>query len=60
MIQLLGLVDHGWDENELQRGLAAVGDTLCGLFSAADAAGITPAAAAERLAAERVAAAAAR
>jgi glutamate dehydrogenase/leucine dehydrogenase len=59
VIQLLGLVDHGWDEDELQRGLAAVGDTLRGLFSAADAAGITPAAAAERLAAERVAAAAA-
>ena len=57
VIQLLGLVDHGWDEDELQQRLAAIGDTLRGLFSDADAAGITPAAAAERLAAARVAAA---
>jgi len=56
VIQLLGLVDHGWDEKELARKLAAIGDTLRGLFTDADAAGITPAAAAERLAAERVAA----
>jgi leucine dehydrogenase len=56
VIQLLGLVDHGWDEAELERNLAAIGDTLRALFSAADAAGTTPAAAAERLAAERVAA----
>jgi glutamate dehydrogenase/leucine dehydrogenase len=60
VIQLLGLVDHGWDEEELERNLAAIGDTLRGLFRDADAAGITPAAAAERLAAERVAAGAAR
>lgn len=60
VIQLLGLVDHGWDDDELQRHLAAIGDTLRGLFRDADAAGITPAAAAERLAAERVAAGAAR
>ena len=56
VIQLLGLVDHGWDEEELERNLAAIGDTLRGLFRDADAAGITPAAAAERLAAKRVAA----
>jgi glutamate dehydrogenase/leucine dehydrogenase len=55
VIQLLGLVDHGWDEEELARNLAAIGDTLRGLYRDADAAGITPAAAAERLAAERVA-----
>ena len=60
VIQLLGLVDHGWDEPELQRNLAAIGDTLRGLFRTADEAGITPAAAAERLAAERVAAGAGR
>ena len=59
VIQLLGLVDHGWDEPELERNLAAIGDTLRGLFRTADEAGITPAAAAERLAAERVAAGAA-
>jgi len=56
VIQLLGLVDHGWDEPELQRNLAAIGDTLRGLFRDADLAGITPTAAAARLAAERVAA----
>jgi glutamate dehydrogenase/leucine dehydrogenase len=56
VIQLLGLVDHGWDEPELERNLAAIGDTLRGLFRAADEAGITPAAAAAQLAAERVAA----
>jgi len=56
VIQLIGLEDNGWDEQELERNLAAIGDTLRGLFADADAAGITPAAAAERLAAERVAA----
>jgi glutamate dehydrogenase/leucine dehydrogenase len=60
VIQLLGLVDHGWDDEELQQNLAAIGDTLRGLFRDADAAGIAPAAAAERLAAERVAAGARR
>ena len=56
MIQLIGLEDHGWDEAELERNLATIGDTLRRVFRDADEAGITPAAAAERLAAQRIAA----
>jgi leucine dehydrogenase len=57
VLQLLGLESLGWDEDELERNLALIGDTLRGLYRDADANGITPAEAAERLAAERVAAA---
>ncbi|HXR11829.1 MAG TPA: hypothetical protein VN770_06005, partial [Gaiellaceae bacterium] len=57
VIQLVGLEDLGWDEPELERNLATIGDTLRDLFRTAIAEGITPAAAAELLAAERVAAA---
>jgi leucine dehydrogenase len=57
VIQLIGLEDHGWDEHELERNLAGIGDTLRDLYRTAEADGITPQAAAERLAAERVAAA---
>ena len=56
VIQLLGLEDHGWDEAELERNLATIGDTLRRVFHDADEAGITPAAAAEQLAAQRIAA----
>jgi len=59
VIQLLGLEDHGWDEPELERNLAKIGDTLRRLFRDADETGTTPAAAAQRLAAERIAGAAA-
>jgi glutamate dehydrogenase/leucine dehydrogenase len=55
VIQLLGLEDYGWDEEELERNLATIGDTLRMLFRTADEDGITPAAAAERVAAERIA-----
>ena len=57
VIQLIGLEELGWSEDELERNLAGIGDTLRRLYVDADAKGITPAAAAERLAAERVAAA---
>jgi leucine dehydrogenase len=57
VIQLVGLEDEGWSEDELEQNLARIGDTLRTLFAAAAAEGITPAAAAERLAAERIAAA---
>jgi leucine dehydrogenase len=60
VIQLVGLEDSGWDEDELERGLAGIGDTLRRIYADAEAAGITPAEAAERLAAERVATGAAR
>jgi len=57
VLQLLGLEELGWDEAELERNLAGIGDTLRRLYRDADANGITPAEAAERLAAARVAAA---
>jgi len=55
VIQLVGLEDNGWDEDELERNLMVIGDTLRRIYRAADAAGVTPAAAAEELAAERIA-----
>jgi len=57
VLQLAGLEQLGWDEDELERNLAGIGDTLRRLYRDADASGITPAEAAERLAADRVAAA---
>ena len=57
VIQLVGLEDEGWDEAELQRGLAKIGDTLREVFTGAERDGTTPAAAAEQLAATRIAAA---
>jgi len=59
VIQLVGLEDLGWDEDELQEGLAKIGDTLRSVFATAIEEGITPADAAERLAMDRVAAASA-
>jgi glutamate dehydrogenase/leucine dehydrogenase len=56
VIQLIGLEDKGWDEPELERNLAMIGDTLRQVFRDAEDDGITPAAAAERLAARRIAA----
>jgi glutamate dehydrogenase/leucine dehydrogenase len=56
VIQLIGLEDNGWDEQELERNLAAIGDTLRQVFRAAEEGGVTPAAAAERLAAQRISA----
>jgi leucine dehydrogenase len=55
VIQLVGLEDRGWDEEELERALAGIGDTLRRIYADADGAGVTPAEAAERLAAERIA-----
>ena len=57
VIQLVGLEDLGWDEDELRQGLAKIGDTLRTLFRSASEQGITPAVAAEQLAMQRVAAA---
>ncbi len=54
VIQLLGLEDHGWDEAALEQRLAGIGDTLRELYAEAERESITPAAAAERLAARRV------
>ena len=49
IIQLIGLEDEGWDEAQLEERLAGIGDTLRTLFAEADADGITPAEAADRL-----------
>lgn len=57
VLQLIGSQDLGRDEDELERSYEGIGDTLRRIFGDAEAAGITPALAAERLAAERVAAA---
>jgi leucine dehydrogenase len=57
VIQLVGLEDEGWTEDELEQNLARIGDTLRTLFRTAAAEGITASAAAERLAAERIVAA---
>jgi glutamate dehydrogenase/leucine dehydrogenase len=55
VIQLVGLEDRQWSETELEENLAGIGDTLRQVYRDAEARGITPAAAAERLAAERIA-----
>jgi leucine dehydrogenase len=55
IIQLIGLEDEGWNEDQLEERLAEIGDTLRALFAEADAEGITPAEAADRLAHRRVA-----
>jgi leucine dehydrogenase len=57
VVQLVGLEDLDWNEEELERHLAEIGDTLRRLFRDAAEHGITPEAAAARLAAERLAAA---
>ena len=55
VIQLVGLEDRQWSETELEANLAGIGDTLRRIYRDADEASITPAEAAELLAAERIA-----
>jgi leucine dehydrogenase len=55
IIQLIGLEDEGWDEAQLEERLTGIGDTLRTLFAEADAEGITPAEAADRLVRRRLA-----
>jgi leucine dehydrogenase len=55
VLQLVGREDRGWDDEQLEVAYAGIGETLRRIFRDADAAGSTPAAAAERLAAERIA-----
>ena len=50
----IGLEQLGWDAAELDRRVAGIGDTIARLYEQAEAQGITPDAAAERLAAERL------
>jgi leucine dehydrogenase len=55
IVQLIGLEDEGWDEAQLEERLAGIGDTLRTLFAEAEAEGITPAEAADRLVRRRLA-----
>jgi glutamate dehydrogenase/leucine dehydrogenase len=55
IIQLIGLEDEGWDEVQLQKGLARIGETLQTLFAEADAEGVRPDEAADRLVRRRLA-----
>jgi leucine dehydrogenase len=55
IVQLIGLEDEGWDEVQLEQRLAGIGDTLRELFAEADAEGITPDEAADRLVRRRLA-----
>jgi valine dehydrogenase (NAD+) len=55
VVQLIGLEDEGWDEEQLEQGLAAIGGTLRDLYREARVAGISPAEAAERVVARRLA-----
>jgi len=54
IIQLIGLEDEGWDEAQLEERLSRIGDTLRTLYAEADAAGITPEEAADRLVRRRL------
>jgi leucine dehydrogenase len=54
VLQLLGLEDLGWDELTLEEHLAAIGATLRRIYTEADSDGITTAAAADRLAGQRL------
>jgi glutamate dehydrogenase/leucine dehydrogenase len=56
VIHLAGSETLGWDEATLSKRLEGIGDTLIEVFHTADRGGISTAAAADRLAAERLAA----
>ncbi len=54
IVQLIGLEDEGWDEAELERRLAGIGDTLRSLLREAKSEGITPTEAGDRLVRRRL------
>jgi leucine dehydrogenase len=54
IVQLIGLEDEGWDQKQLEQRLAGIGDTLRTLLAEAEAEGITPAEAADRLVRRRL------
>jgi leucine dehydrogenase len=56
VVQLIGLEAEGWDEEQLERGFARIGDSLRELYAEAASLGITPSEAAERLVRARLAA----
>jgi glutamate dehydrogenase/leucine dehydrogenase len=55
VIALTGTVDEGWDDDELERNLAGIGETLRRIYAVAASEGIPPAEAADRLVEERLA-----
>jgi leucine dehydrogenase len=55
-IHLIGYEALGWSEEQVERGLVGIGDTLAEIYRAADEAGISTEAAAERIAHARLAA----
>ena len=55
-IHLIGYEALGWTEEQVERGLVGIGDTLTEIYRAADEAGISTEAAAERIAHARLAA----
>src|SRR4051794_5431888 len=57
VLQLIGTEELALGPDELEQSYARIGETLKGIFHDADATGVTPAVAAERLAAERISAA---
>jgi leucine dehydrogenase len=57
VIHLAGYETLGWDESTMTKRLEAIGDTLLEIYEAADGEGISTAAAADRMARGRVAAA---
>jgi leucine dehydrogenase len=56
VIFLIELIDEGSDADGIEAGLAGIADTLRGLFAEADADGITPLAAANRMVERRLSA----
>ena len=57
VIHLAGRETLGWDDATLSKRLEAIGDSLLEIFARAEREGLSPAAAADRMARERVAAA---
>jgi leucine dehydrogenase len=53
-IHLIGYEALGWSQEQVERGLVGIGDTLTEIYRAADAAGVSTEEAAERLAHERL------
>jgi leucine dehydrogenase len=54
VLHLAGYERLGWTTDEMRSRLAGIGDTLRGVFTAAEADGITPEAAADRIALDRI------
>lgn len=57
VLHLAGYERSGWTPEQMATRLAGIGDTLTQVFAAADLAGITPQAAADQMASERIASA---